>query len=144
MIIRKLKETIGWSIEPQSQEECDKLTGERQMRTWKTYFRRLWEKSERPNGTKESYQWVYGKGWYDALNLLKDGGFIKDAPESAITSTNKPLCASGDAKLPSFKEIKDYISKDTNVPVSEFSRDFLEGLRLCFFTIEKLGNFTKR
>jgi hypothetical protein len=60
------------------------------MTIWKTYFRRFWEKNEKILiGTKKQFESVYGKGWNDAIVLLKEGGLIKDAPESAVTSTNK-------------------------------------------------------
>ena len=60
------------------------------MRVWKTYFKKLWGENtdKKLNGTRESYEWIYGKAWYDAVKLFKDAGFIKN--EDAPTIPQQP------------------------------------------------------
>ena len=50
----------------------------------------------------------------------------------------KTKCSDAPA-LPSFKTIKKYISTDIGVKEKNFSGDFLNGLRRCYFAIKKIG-----
>lgn len=92
--------------------------------------------SMNPNGDPDSVDvWYRPNGRAELRNAATEAASEAEQPQ-------QPLCASGQAKLPSFKDVKEYISNCTDV--KDFSRNFAEGLRLCYLAIKELGNFTKR
>ena len=65
----------------------------------------------------------------------------QDNAVSAPAIPQQPLCGSeASPKLPSFDSVKEAIGFDWSI----CSRNFKDGARLAYLTIEKLGNFTKR